>query len=79
MSVYQYGGSVIEISILSDQEDDGWAVEVWDLTPGTGGELAHFYAGAGGRLTIDLLASRHEVEFVLWVIDVVQGELRSYR
>ena len=79
MSVHQYGGSLIELSILSDQENDGWVVEVWDLTPDTGGELMHFHAAAGGRLTIDLLGSQHEVEFVLWVIGAVRGELGGYR
>ena len=79
MAVHQYGDALIEITVLSDREPDGWMAEVWDLTPQTGGELMHYYQPPTGDLSIDLLGNRVPVDLVMWSITLVRDELAGYR
>jgi hypothetical protein len=77
MSVLQYGGALIEITVLSNGDADGWVAEVWDLTPESGGEVMHAHLSPNGELTIDLLGGRLNAEFLLWCVDAVRREIRD--
>jgi hypothetical protein len=80
MSVRQYGGDLIEISVLSGGPDfDGWAVEVWNLTQVTGRTVMEFHLTGNGEVTIDLHGFKCEVGFLRWVLDLVEVELEGYR
>jgi hypothetical protein len=80
MAFYTRDGVLIEISVLSGGQNKSveWVVEVWDLSPDTGGELMHISRREGGDLYVDLLGQELSVGFVEWAISVARSELAGY-